>query len=114
MDFEEVLNMIARKAGATINPEFSCRIEALHNSDFGTIMCIQDASKIASLSFNSGWEITVVRGQGDVATPMQKLYINGVLTMDGIHRNSVEEVRGMVYRGLIRRLRTAYTGQRGV
>lgn len=70
MDFERALNMIATKTGAIPNPEFSCRMEAISKSDFladdklpaGTIMCIQDASKISSLSFYSGWEITVARG----------------------------------------------------
>lgn len=69
---------------------------------------------MASISFYSGWEITVVRSQLANFEPSWALFINGVLVMEGIHRKNLKEIRGMVYRALIGRLRSAHNGTRGV
>ena len=69
MSLEQILYRIAERFEATMNPDFSGRFEGVRDtSDLagqtppaGSILCILDASKMASISFYSSWEITVVR-----------------------------------------------------
>lgn len=122
LTLDNLLNRVAEKLGATVNPDFSSRFEGptAHSNPFenvdppaGSILCIMDSSKMSTLSLYSGWEISVECC--DLAgTPSWKLYINRVLAIQGINRKNLEEIRGMVYRALIGRLRAASTGKRGV
>ena len=119
ISFDQMLSRVAERFEATLNPSFSSRFERSENSQdlagvtppAGSIMCICDASKMVSLSFYSGWEITVECSDTE---PSWRLYINGVLVIEKIHRKNLEEIRGMVYRALIVRLRSAHNGTRGV
>lgn len=121
LSLEQILYRIAERFEATMNPDFSGRFEGVQDTrdlagqtpPAGSILCILDASKMASLSFYSGWEITIGKGEAN-DFGMRTLYINGVLVMEGIHRKNLEEIRGMVYRALIGRLRSAHNGTRGV
>lgn len=122
MSLEQILYRIAERFEATMNPDFSGRFEGVRDtSDLagqtppaGSILCILDASKMASISFYSGWEITVVRSPQVNDEASWALFINGVLVIEGIHRKNLGGIRGTVYRALIGRLRSAHNGTRGV